>query len=499
MSDSELGVARTTRTLLPDPRRVLAKPFLPGEEILLGGHSRAAELMGRILEIPEAEVASVLAGVMADFSPRHRGFERILERHFAHVAHHVTPGTHVSHERRLLIGAYFTHEYSVEAAALFNPSMVLAPDQSGLAPGHRRFVMSLRAVGEGHVSSIEFRSGTLDAASQVTLDPVGAKLVAGLRTAPASYDKRLFGIKLGELGAGNDIAWSVLGRLPDQFTPDELEGSLALLEKDGGQAAISYETAKIIRVLASSNYVTSFPADSELGERVIFPAGPNETRGMEDARFVRFVEDDGSVKYYATYTAFDGFEILPQLIETENFVSFSISTLNGSAAQNKGMALFPRRIDGKYVMLSRKDRENLHVATSNNVRFWNDATEIHKPSRPWELLHIGNCGSPLETGAGWLVLTHGVGPMRRYTLSVLLLDLADPRRVIGHLPVPLMAPTEDEREGYVPNVLYSCGGLINGDTLVLPYGFSDHGIHIALIPVAELLARIRPSGAGATG
>ena len=485
------AVRRTTPALLPNPRRVIAKPFLPGEEILLGGHSRAASLMDRILEIPEPEVASLLARVMADFSPRHKGFERILERHFEQVAHHVAPGTHLSHERRLLIGAYFTHEYSVEAAALFNPSMVLAPDQSGLLPGHRRFVMSLRAVGEGHISSIEFRSGTLDTASEVTLDPVGSKLVSGLRTAPASYDKRLFGAKLSELGAGNDIAWDVLSRLSDRFTLDDLERSLAMLEADGAPHAISYETTKIIRVLASSNYVTSFPADSELGERVIFPAGPNETRGMEDARFVRFVEDDGTVKYYATYTAFDGFEILPQLIETEDFVSFTISTLNGAAAQNKGMALFPRRIDGKYVMLSRKDRENLHLATSDHVRFWNDVTDLHKPVQPWELLHVGNCGSPLETDAGWLVLTHGVGPMRRYTLSALLLDLADPRRVIGYLPAPLLAPDETEREGYVPNVLYSCGGLINGDTLVLPYGFSDHGISIALISVPELLAKLQ--------
>ncbi len=495
MSRSGLAVTRTPGSLLPNPRRVIARPFLPGEEIVPGGISRGALLMDRILELPEPEVASALAAVLADFSTRHKGFEQILERHFERVAHHIAPGTHLSRERRLLIGAYFTHEYSVEAAALFNPSMVFAPDQSNLRPGHRRFVMSLRAVGEGHISSIEFRSGTLDTANKVTFDPVGSKLVNGQRTGPASYDKQRFGAKLGELGAGNDIAFRVLSRLSDRFTPDDLERALALLEKDGAPPAISYETTKIIRVLASSNYVTSFPADSELAERVIFPAGPNETHGMEDARFVRFVEDDGTVKYYATYTAFDGFEILPQLIETEDFVSFTISTLNGAAAQNKGMALFPRRIGGKYVMLSRKDRENLHLATSNDVRFWNEVTELHKPSRSWELQQIGNCGSPLETDAGWLVLTHGVGPMRRYTIGAMLLDLADPLRVIGCLPVPLLAPDETEREGYVPNVLYSCGGLINGDTLVLPYGFSDHGINIALVSVPDLLAEIRNTSA----
>ncbi len=493
MSRSGLCVTRTAHTLLPNPRRVIAKPYLPGEEIVSGGDSRAALLVDRILAIPEPEVASVLAGVMVDFSPRHNGFEQTLERHFELVAHLIAPATHLSHKRRLLIGAYFTHEYSVESAALFNPSMVLAPDQTKLRPGERRFVMSLRAVGEGHISSIEFRSGTLDAASEVTLDPMGSKLVSGRRTPPSSYGKQKFAAKLVELGAANEIASSVLSRLSERFTLDDLEHSLALLAEDGLPPAIRYETAKIIHVLASSNYVTTFPADSELCERVIFPAGPNETRGIEDARFVRFVEDDGSVKYYATYTAFDGYEILPQLIETEDFVSFTISTLNGAAAQNKGMALFPRRIGGKYVMLSRKDRENLHLATSNDVRFWNDVTGLHKPSKPWELVQIGNCGSPLETEAGWLVLTHGVGPMRRYTLGALLLDLADPRRVIGHLPVPLLAPDETEREGYVPNVLYSCGGLINGDALVLPYGFSDHGINIALISVPELLAKLRSS------
>jgi len=470
---------------------VIAKPYLPGEDLAPSGNSRTPPLMARLLEIPEPEVVSFLADVMEGFSRRHKGFERILERNFEAVAQYIAPGTDLSRERRLLIGAYFTHEYSIEAAALCNPSIVPAPDQTGLAPGLRRFVMSLRAVGEGHISSIEFRSGTLDAASEVTLDEAGSQLVIGQRAAPGSFDKRQFAAKLSELGAGNDIAWSVLSRLPQQFTLDELEGALALMRKDDTSSAISYTTARMIRVLAASNYVTSFPEDSGIAERVIFPAGPHETRGMEDARFVRFVEDDGTVKYYATYTAFDGREVLPQLIETERFVSFTISTLSGSAAQNKGMALFPRRIGGRYVMLSRKDRENLHLAISDDIHVWNDVAELHRPSKPWELLQIGNCGSPLETDAGWLVLTHGVGPMRRYTISALLLDLADPRRVIGHLPGPLLSPDESEREGYVPNVVYSCGGLIHGDVLVLPYGFSDYGIRIALVRVRELLASLK--------
>jgi len=481
---------------MPDPRRVIAKPFLPGEEVVRGGGTRAGLLMERILGLPEEEVARALASVLADFSARHRAFERILERHFQLVAHHLPPGTSLGRERRLLIGAYFTHEYSVEAAALCNPSIVLAPDQTNLPAGHRRFVMSLRAIGEGHTSSIEFRSGTLDAASGLTFDPPGTHLVTGQRTAPASYDKHLFGVKLGELGAANDLAWSVLARLSDRFTSDDLEQALAVLEADAAPRAIRYETVRIIRILAASNYVIRFSGDSELGERVLFPAGPNETRGMEDARFVRFVEDDGSVKYYATYTAFDGFQILPQMIETEDFVSFTISTLNGAAAQNKGMALFPRRIGGKYVMLSRKDQENLYLATSDHVRFWSEVTELQRPRGPWEMQQIGNCGSPLETEAGWLVLTHGVGPMRRYTIGALLLDLTDPWRVIGRLPEPLLEPDGTEREGYVPNVVYSCGSLIHDDTLVLPYGLSDQGTRVALVPLGALLEELVGCGPG---
>lgn len=486
-----LQVRRTGQHLLPDPRRVIAKPYLPGEEIGPSGDSRARLLLERILMIPDAQVATVLADVLASFSTRHRDFEHLLQRHFDLAAHLLGFAAPISPERRLLIGAYFTHEYSVEAAALFNPSIVLHPDQRQLGPGQSRFVMSLRAVGEGHISSIEFRSGIIDSTGALALDLPGHRLVTGKHAPPDGYDRRQFFAKLTELGAANEIAVSVLAGLGDRFTLTELDRSLGRLEREGLPHAIHYETAKMIRMLASSSYVTSFPADSALSERVIFPAGPNETHGMEDARFVRFIEDDGSIRYYATYTAFDGFEILPQLIETEDFVSFAVSTLNGSAAQNKGMALFPRRIGGRYVMLSRKDRENLHIATSNDVRLWDNVEALYQPTQPWELLQIGNCGSPLETDAGWLVLTHGVGPMRRYAIGALLLDLDHPSRVLGHLADPLLVPDQSEREGYVPNVLYSCGGLIHGDQLVLPYGISDRGVGIALVSLPDLLAELK--------
>jgi predicted GH43/DUF377 family glycosyl hydrolase len=487
-----IQINRTRHRLFPDARRVLAKPYVPGEETLLPGVSRAQLLMARIVAIPESQVATLTAEILARFESRHPGFSQILERHYDLVAHHVPEATRVSPERKALIAAYFTHEYAVEAAALFNPSIVLAPDQRGLGAGSARFVMSLRAVGEGHLSSIEFRTGVVDAHGGMSIDPPGAHLVSGRRTSPAHFEKVRFVTKLLELGASNELSATVLDRLGAKFTPEELEASLLALEAQGPHA-IWFETAKIIRVLASSNYVTTFPSDSALSERVIFPAGPNETRGMEDARFVRFTAADGGAKYYATYTAYDGFEILPQLIETEDFVRFTISTLNGAAAQNKGMALFPRMIGGKYVMLSRKDRENLHLSSSDDVHHWNDVSELYRPQSPWELLQIGNCGSPIETAAGWLVLTHGVGPMRRYAIGALLLDLEDPRRVLGFLSKPLLEPDESEREGYVPNVLYTCGALVHGDQLIIPYGFSDAGVAVAQLALSELLEALLSS------
>jgi predicted GH43/DUF377 family glycosyl hydrolase len=245
--------------------------------------------------------------------------------------------------------------------------------------------------------------------------------------------------------------------------------------------------------VAASNYDTIFPEDSAIGERVLWPMGPTETHGMEDARFVRFVDDDGSVTYYGTYTAFDGVHVAPQLLETTDFRAFRITQLTGLAARNKGMALFPRRIGGRYVALSRWDRENNAIAFSDDCRAWGGPATLQSPEQPWELLQVGNCGSPLETTEGWLVLTHGVGPMRVYSIGAVLLDLDDPTRVVARLPEPLMVPDASEREGYVPNVLYSCGALLHGDTVVLPYGIGDAAIGVAVIRLPDLLDRLRPA------
>lgn len=482
--------------LVPDPRRVIAKPFLPGDSVGSDGSLRLQVVIDRITAMSDGDVADTLSRTRRAFAGRHRDFDAVLDRNHALVAArlgHVRPAdAAMSVERRRLIGAYFTHEYSIEAAALGNPSIVLAPDQSGLEPGEARFVLSLRAIGEGHISSIEFRSGVIAADAAVEVAPPSGYAVTGDRSSHA-YDKGFFTTKLDDLAMLNEVEERVLDRLDDPFTMGELEAAIDALAEEGLERSISGETTRVLHWLASSNYRTSFPSSTEISERVLFPAGPTESRGMEDARFVRFVDDDGVVTYFATYTAFDGHQILPQLIETDDFVTFRIATLTGAAAHNKGMALFPRRIGGVFVALGRHDNVNNFVMTSSNIRVWRDARVIQEPKRPWELMQLGNCGSPLETDVGWLVITHGVGPFRQYALGALLLDLDDPSQVIGHLDEPLLSPHDDEREGYVPNVVYSCGGVIHGEHLVLPYGYADVGARIATIRLDELLSRLTSS------
>lgn len=478
--------------LVPDERRVITKLFVPRDDAYLDGSSRLEVVIRRIMAMTDTEVADSLATTRHLFADRHRDFDAVLDRHHEVVATRFAAlfTRPITIERRRLIGAYFTHEYSIEAAALGNPSIVTAPDQSGVTAGAARIVMSVRAVGEGHVSSIEFRTGVVDGQGTVELDPVSSYAETGAR-APHAFDKGFFTTKLDDLAMLNEIEERVLARLSARFTMAELEASIKVLDDDGIDRSMSGETTRLLHWLASSNYRVAFPSSTELSERVLFPSGPTESHGMEDARFVRFVDDDGTVVYYGTYTAFDGHQILPQLIETADFAEFRISTLTGHAAQNKGIAIFPRRIDGKYVALGRQDNVNNFVMTSTDIRVWREATVIQEPERPWELMQLGNCGSPLETEAGWLVITHGVGPMRRYTLGALLLDIDDPSQVIGHLQEPLLAPQDDEREGYVPNVVYSCGSLIHGDHLVLPYGYADVGARVATIRVDELLNRLK--------
>ncbi|HMJ11610.1 MAG TPA: hypothetical protein VK524_09375, partial [Polyangiaceae bacterium] len=334
------------------------------------------------------------------------------------------------------------------------------------------------------------RSGVVDAQGRVRVEAASPRVRTARRQAP-TFDKAIFRRKLRELHSLSETAERVLERLPAQFSLQLLDRALREVghahEHDPGVS----QTTRTIHWLASSNYESTFDADSPLSERVLFPAGPTESHGMEDARFVRFSYEDGSVTYFATYTAYDGYEILPQLIETRDFVSFRVATLNGKCATNKGIALFPRKIAGQFAALGRLDNENNHILRSDNVHFWNDSATLQVPESAWELTQIGNCGAPLETEAGWLVITHGVGPLREYAIGAILLDANDPARIVGRLKEPLLTAADDERDGYVPNVVYSCGSMLSGDHLILPYGFSDVAARIATVRLDDLLEQLK--------
>ncbi|HLX94354.1 MAG TPA: glycoside hydrolase family 130 protein [Verrucomicrobiae bacterium] len=470
-------------TLVPDRSRVLMRPFRPTTDDI------ARRIVARVMALPEEGVARLLSQVLGEFSDRHERVEDIFRKRFEQVNIYLEPGALPSPERQMLIGAYFTNEYSPESAALFNPSIVPHPDQSGLPRGALRFILSLRATGEGHISSITFRTGTVSAQHRITLTPPVPFAAEPERVPNAAYDKGLFTHKLEEAGVQNDFCRRVLDQLRDDFTLKELHAVLlasGLTSETSDATAI--RAARGILLLAESNYEVNFAPDSRVSQRVLFPSAPSQSNGIEDARFVRFRSDGGNFTYYATYTAYDGKIILPQLLETPDFVHFKFSTLNGPAVQNKGMALFPRKINGQYVMLSRQDDENILLMFSDNIHFWQTPRLLLPPAQPWEFIKIGNCGSPIETEAGWLVLSHGVGAMRKYCLGAFLLDLNDPTRVIGRLREPLLSPNETEREGYVPNVVYTCGALLQGRELIIPYAMSDSATSFATVSLDELLA-----------
>lgn len=486
---------RRVPLLRPDARRVLARPFLPGEWGTVAAPTRTNAVLSRVLALPDDRVTAVLAEVRRRFGDRHVDFDDVLRRHGTMVMRAQDGHPELSDARLRLVGAYFTQEYAVEAAALTNPSIVPAPHAATAPAGDLPFVMSLRAIGEGHLSSIVFRSGVLGADHSVEVDPPSGRVVGAARTEPV-YDRAMFSRQLVANGAATQVVDTIMGTLSDRFTMDELESWLHAFTANQSLDPAMHEVVRLSHWLASANYIAQFPDDSAIGDRVLFPAGPTESRGMEDARFVRFVEDDGSARYYATYTAYDGFTVRSQLIDTVDFRSFRIMTLNGLPARTKGAALFPRRVDGAYAAVMRPDRETIAVATSSNLRDWQrEPTVVWRPgSAPWDLIQLGNNGSPIETEAGWLVITHGVGPMRRYALGALLLDRDDPSHPLAYLPEALLEPSEEERDGYVPNVVYSCGALVHGGRLVLPYGVADVGTAVATFPLDELLDRLRTEG-----
>jgi len=469
-------------TLKPDQSRVLLRPFQPGsEEAIL-------RIIGTVTLMSDEVVERLLSKVLGEFEYRHEQVLKHFTRRFVQMQKYIQTAVE-SPERQALIGSCFCHEYSPEAAALFNPSIVIHPDQAQLAKGAFRFVLSLRATGEGHISSITFRTGIISAQNRITLSPPVPFVEEPQPIRNAPYERDLFARKLSEAGLHNNFCRRVIAQLPQYFVLDELRAVLDAERRNMSQVdAMADRAAQGVLLLAESNFEVQFDADSRLSQRILFPSVPSQSNGIEDARFVCFKDDDGKCTYYATYTAYDGKITMPQLLETSDFLHFKFITLNGPAVQNKGMALFPRKIKGKYAMLSRQDDQNILLMYSDNIHFWQTPEVVLRPQFPWELIKIGTCGSPIETDAGWLVLSHGVGPMRKYSLGAFLLDIDDPSKVLGRLSEPLLVPNESEREGYVPNVVYTCGAIVHNQELIIPYAMSDYATSFASLKVDDLIS-----------
>lgn len=476
-----MEVIRSKEKIKPDYRRVIAKKFS------IDNNDREKRIIQRLLEKDAPEVKELLTSIFQRFKDRHRDIERILKDNYNRVSHYVDHK--ITLDQKLLIGSYFTMEYSVESAALFNPAIVPHPDQNGLDEGCLRVIVSFRAVGEGHLSSIVFRSGIVHEDGTITIAENHCLIEQASMQSTTLYNKKEFELTLEEKGFIKK-AKPILEDLISHFSPVELDEALVKYDESSKdrEKSVIIDT---MNLLASSSYSLAFHPKTDLSSRVIFPVSRNERKGLEDARFVCFIDSEERRRmYYATYTAYNGKAIIPQLIETRDFVNFTISPLHGNAAKNKGMAIFPEKVGGRYAMLSRQDNENIYVVFSENIKMWENPSLIAIPHEDWELVQLGNCGSPIKTEQGWLVLTHGVGPLRSYCLGAMLLDLDDPTKVIGSLKKPLMIPNEKERNGYVPNVLYSCGALVHNGWLVIPYAMSDSFSSFARVCIDDLINEI---------
>jgi predicted GH43/DUF377 family glycosyl hydrolase len=481
LSPAPLEVKRLSMKLEHDIRRVITRLFS------FGGTDRKWRVFERVAGLDVSEVRATLEKVRADFTSRHIRLEEIFEKHYHIVAMQVGWNEEPDLERRLLIGSYFTMEYSIEAAALFNPSMAAHPDQTGLPEDALRFVMSLRATGEGHVSSVVFRTGVIDRFERILLDPAPRFSAAVQRAPDMFYHKDLFRRKLNEVTGNAASMDMIMNQLPEQFTYDQLNECILGCRDVEFKPSRFNETTDSMLWLARSNYSLEIEESADISDIVIFPSSESEVQGIEDLRLVQFADDDGATTYYGTFTAFNGVRILPMLLETKDFKHIEVHTLNGACARNKGMALFPRKIGGHYVMSSRIDGQSLYIMYSDMVHFWESAEKVACPLWPWEMVIMGNCGSPIETEEGWLLITHGVGPMRRYCLGAMLLDLEDPTKILGRLREPLLAPSEEEREGYTPNVVYSCGSIAHNGRLYIPYAMSDQATSAASVDMDDLI------------
>ena len=440
------------------------------------------------MALGEDDVVVVLEELYQRFDSRHHDLADVFAKHADRIDDYVT--STMSPSRRQLLGAAFTHEYSLEGVSVCNPSIVAHPNQDGVELGGLRVVLSYRAIGEGHYSSICFRSGEINSSGKLAIDdPQLFPIVAAV--GPGQLQRDVFHAKLHDVGLDGETAASVLDSLGTRFSPADLEAALTKLLAQSDTRLNVVETVALLRSVAECFYTATFDESTDLSRRVLWPSTFSESRGVEDARFVQF-DDEGVKRYLASYTAFDGRDVTQQLLQTTDFVTFTSSPLAGIGAKNKGLAIFPRRIGGRFMALSRHDRESNAIASSNSLLRWPEVSTAQMPQQPWELLQLGNCGSPIELDEGWLVITHGVGPMRTYGIGALLLDLDDPTKVLAQLPKPLLLPDIDEQDGYVPNVVYSCGSLVHDGTLYMPYGIADREISFVTVDIAELLAAFVP-------
>src|ERR1700761_3740386 len=485
-----LSIERKPVRVNPDPKRVIARFFF-------NGNDRAKEVIERVMKVDEDTAFGIVSPILQEYSKRHRNITRVLSRHCSKLKP-LFAELNIDYDtltvyRKLLIGSYFTHEYSIESAAFFNPSIVDDPDQTELEDGEKRVIISFRAVGEGHISSITFRRALIDKDNNITVIPSGDYIDEAEIIRNAVYNKKLFFEKAVTTQINIDVLKEVEAELDHHFEYATLRRVILDSQKLQEDDLLRLEYDKILW-LADSYYEIVFSMDTDISDRVIFPISEYERKGIEDARFVKFFNADGTSTYYATYTAYDGSLIMPKLLQTNDFYNFRIMPLYGAGAQNKNLALFPRKINGKYAMISRIDGCNNYIMYSDKINIWEKPILLQQPKFTWEFIQIGNCGSPIETEHGWLVITHGVGPMRRYVLGAMLLKLDDPTVEVGRLSEPLLTPNSDEREGYVPNVIYSCGSIVNNGMLIIPYGLSDYSTAFAEIDLETLLKKLLEEG-----
>jgi predicted GH43/DUF377 family glycosyl hydrolase len=484
MTKESINVRRLPIRLMPDSRRTITRFFWPGEE-------RAKKIIKRVNRLSPDKISGLLEDLLKQFSPTSPGLKETLIENYEMAAEKAGLGDENDRDVRMLIGAYFSMEYAFESAALFNPSMVPAYDQSNVPDGSLAFVMSLRAVGEGHLSSIAFRRGSIDEKGDIRINPATLQVRTFKRENNRKLKKAAVQKEINNLAIRNQFTDAILSELPATFSLALLERTIERLAPKSEDPEAFDRILTLLKMMAQSEYEIRVNRSFHLEDMVLFPISSTESQGMEDMRLVRFEEEDGTIRYYGTYTAYNGREIVPQVLEVSPQDSAVVRMMWGTFAKNKGMAFFPKRIDGQYAVIGRIDGENLFLLKSDAIHCWDNAKRIIEPKYDWEFMQIGNCGSPLMTEEGWLLLTHGVGPMRKYCMGAVLLDLNDPSKVVARLKEPLMSPIEEERSGYVPNVVYSCGALIHRDMLVIPYGISDMATGFAIVNLQELMSKLK--------